>query len=234
MTSEQSAPEQIIPQEPRETIGHYKNLIRNRTETIRNNPKNLFRRSGDLDTTERTLRAAAVNELKAEMESGIDQLTGLVTKDAGERRKRDLLRIARTNGLPLTGVEVDLDDLKITNDTEGHEAGDRLIARAANLLKASVREGDLVIRKGGDEFEIILLNSNEEGAKSWEQRTRELLRQAGIRASIGTSAIDPSHIEESLAKADERMYLEKRGKKQPKRKIQVVKTALRKLLRKAA
>ena len=63
----------------------------------------------------------------------------------------------------LTVLIIDLDDLKIVNDTFGHPIGDQLLKSVAKIISASVRKSDIVARYGGDEFGVILPGTDKEG-----------------------------------------------------------------------
>ena len=70
----------------------------------------------------------------------------------------------------------DIDKLKYTNDTFGHAVGDNLIRSSAAIIKYSLRDDDLAIRMGGDEFIAILPNCNMDMAKLIEQRIRSAIK----------------------------------------------------------
>jgi len=99
------------------------------------------------------------------------------------------LALSRRYGLPLSVLFVDVDNLKQVNDTFGHQAGDEYLKAIADMLRQVLRESDLLIRWGGDEF-VVLLHTDEKGAKEVEGK-----------------------IEEAVALADKDMYEEKRRKK---------------------
>ena len=82
----------------------------------------------------------------------LDGLTGAYRRDPGLLvLEREIVRAKRT-GHPFVLAFVDVDGLKATNDSRGHAAGDALLGRVANAIKGSVREYDLLVRFGGDEF----------------------------------------------------------------------------------
>lgn len=82
-----------------------------------------------------------------------DQLTGLHNRRFMEEA---LARLGTPEMLPLSVIMGDLNGLKLTNDIFGHEAGDELLKKAAEVLKASCRQEDVIVRWGGDEFVILL------------------------------------------------------------------------------
>ena len=89
-------------------------------------------------------------------------------------------------------IVVDLDQLKTVNDTYGHAAGDRYIHRAARVLAATVRAGDVVARLGGDEFGIIAVGASPTQAGELVTRLEDALRHAGIEACTGYAPYSPA------------------------------------------
>ena len=121
-------------------------------------------------------------------------------------------------------VYVDLDGLKMVNDKKGHQEGDKLIIKTANLMKQSLSAYGGVYRSGGDEF-IALLNSHsvaeteELEAKAWrimETLSAELGRTwqwAGLSFGIATS-LEESSVYDCISLADKRMYTYKASNKE--------------------
>ncbi|GAC1544517.1 MAG: hypothetical protein NVS3B16_12610 [Vulcanimicrobiaceae bacterium] len=89
----------------------------------------------------------------------VDALTGLRNRTFFVEHVTLLVAAARRNLTPLALLFVDLDGFKAINDRLGHAAGDVVLATTAQRLRASVRESDLVVRLGGDEFTITLISS---------------------------------------------------------------------------
>lgn len=87
-----------------------------------------------------------------------DPLTGLANRHLFFDRLEEAHRFSRRHAEKYAVMVVDLDRLKLINDTMGHEAGDRFIRAAANGLVSSLRASDTVARTGGDEFVVILRN----------------------------------------------------------------------------
>jgi diguanylate cyclase (GGDEF)-like protein len=85
-----------------------------------------------------------------------DELTGLANRAVFLDRLRHAVELHRRDQQTMCVVFLDLDDFKRVNDSLGHEAGDKLLVRAAERLRASVRVGDTIARLGGDEFAILL------------------------------------------------------------------------------
>jgi diguanylate cyclase (GGDEF)-like protein len=114
---------------------------------------------------------------------------------------------------------VDLDGLKLINDTFGHQAGDEALIQVARLLVQGVRKSDTVARIGGDEFAILLGHSDEETALETATRLIELIsgsdfihdgQSLPLSVAIGAAAIHADDTPESaMARADREMYRRK-------------------------
>ena len=100
----------------------------------------------------------------------VDSLSGIFNRAAFLETADDLLRRAEAMGAATTLALIDVDHFKAINDTFGHDAGDEVIRRVADVLRASIRSNDLVGRLGGDEF-VILVQLPAEAAMTMLQRT---------------------------------------------------------------
>ncbi len=115
-------------------------------------------------------------------------------------------------------VSADLDGLKSINDRDGHEAGDRAIFAAAELLRATARSVDVVARVGGDEFLILLPETDEAGATRFVNRVRATALRTmcdGVCLSISLGTATGSADEpllETVRRADSAMYASKGGR----------------------
>ncbi|HEY9077847.1 MAG TPA: diguanylate cyclase [Anaerolineaceae bacterium] len=143
-----------------------------------------------------------------------DTLTNLYNRAFFEA---ELKRLSESRLTPISIIMVDVDGLKRVNDHLGHAAGDALLIHTANILKASFRAEDIVARIGGDEFSILLPQTNEDAVKNALERIQHELAMYNqenpgfpIHLSIGTSTCHQSNIlNQCLRLADERMYQEK-------------------------
>jgi diguanylate cyclase (GGDEF)-like protein/PAS domain S-box-containing protein len=137
-----------------------------------------------------------------------DALTGLPNRKLLMDRLEHALELARRRGERVAVAFIDLDRFKIVNDTQGHEAGDQLLADIGRRLANSLRGSDLVARLGGDEFCAILTGVSDAGsARAIAQRLLAAL-PAHVTASIGI-ALYPDHATEPavlLRHADSAMY----------------------------
>lgn len=114
---------------------------------------------------------------------------------------------------------VDLDGLKMINDSSGHGAGDEALIQVSNLLVGGVRKSDLVARIGGDEFAILLVHADEESAVETAARLVDLIADCDFRhdgallplsVAIGVGMIHPDDTpEQAIARADAEMYRRK-------------------------
>jgi diguanylate cyclase (GGDEF)-like protein/PAS domain S-box-containing protein len=123
---------------------------------------------------------------------------------------------------PLGLLMIDINRFKEINDRRGHQAGDAVLKRIAKILKNAVRETDIIVRYGGDEFLVALTETGEEAAQVAERIRTSVAHDdtlhgiAGfpLSVSVGTITWSPDSgtpVEHILTLADERMYAEKRS-----------------------
>lgn len=150
-----------------------------------------------------------------------DELTGLANFRAFyEVADAEIRRLART-ARPLTIVYIDIDNFKRLNDRFGHAVGDEVIVATARLLVANMRDVDTIARIGGDEFALLLPETEALEAKRLLERLHgRLLEEAGIKAwGIGysagavTFAAPGVTVDAMVADADGLMYEVKRSGK---------------------
>jgi diguanylate cyclase (GGDEF)-like protein len=145
-----------------------------------------------------------------------DPLTGLANRREFMRAlDAEISRTSRT-GRPFAVVLLDVDGLKLINDRYGHRAGDRAIKRVANTLRVSRRATDTVGRIGGDEFAVLLPESDHATAWLFLERARGLLaghRRAGsivVSAGVAQHPRDGHSVDALIDHADAALYGEKR------------------------
>lgn len=127
--------------------------------------------------------------------SSTDRLTGLPNRRAYDERLMELWRIAQERGEPFSAVMVDVDFFKRLNDTHGHTYGDKVLQRVASLLQQALRsEGDFVARFGGEEFIVLLPNTDTDAAIKVAERMRTLVQVAGSPAMQKDSPFIPSDL----------------------------------------
>lgn len=104
-----------------------------------------------------------------------DELTGLINRREFERQLSALLALPASQKARHAIMYLDLDQLKIVNDSGGHAAGDQLIRQLSALLKQRLRDGDLLARLGGDEFGVVIKDCSDEDAVNVAEALRELV-----------------------------------------------------------
>ena len=146
-----------------------------------------------------------------------DPLTGLANRrHLIERFRREAIRAQRTGG-PMAVLLADVDRFKSVNDTWGHQTGDAVLAAIADVLQANLRDYDLCGRWGGEEFLILLPETNLEGGLAVAEKLRGAVaasRPGGrarpeieVSLSVGVATYDPDEsIEVSIGRADGALY----------------------------
>lgn len=151
----------------------------------------------------------------------IDDLTGLYTRRAFEERLQHDIALARRRLTPLSLAIVDLDDFKSVNDNRGHAEGDRVLRIVGQALSLALREVDAAARIGGDEFALVLPDTDSSGARRAVEKAdaeiRQALAAAGAAASCSIGVVTfqsaPSSIAGAVDAADQLMYeVKRRGK----------------------
>jgi diguanylate cyclase (GGDEF)-like protein len=151
-----------------------------------------------------------------------DHLTGLNNRRAFvDRLAEECARTRRNSGYTFSVILVDLDDFKTINDTLGHAEGDRVLVAVARFLERNTRAVDVCSRIGGDEFAVILPDTDEIGRQAVVDRLRHAVRPAidGKTERIGMSvgvATCPPEIPDAdgvVAAADQAMYRDKERRK---------------------
>jgi two-component system cell cycle response regulator len=132
------------------------------------------------------------------LQATTDPLTGLANRRHLDMRTAAAISMARRYGRPLACIMIDLDFFKAINDRYGHAAGDLVLRETANRLRAVCRVSDIAGRYAGDEFLVVLPETDEHGAATMAERVRTALTStpvvldernwAEIRASIGVAA----------------------------------------------
>lgn len=175
-----------------------------------------------LARVDRTLKLAAQKEHFRAL-AQTDGLTGLPNFRSFHARLEEEVARAQRYGHALACAMVDLDGLKEINDRLGHAAGNRAIVALADAVREELRDTDFAARYGGDEFVVLLPQTNEDQGALFAERLRQRLaeasEQAGLRVhgSIGVAAVSgeeldaPEAAEDLLRRADEALYRAKRS-----------------------
>jgi diguanylate cyclase (GGDEF)-like protein/PAS domain S-box-containing protein len=152
-----------------------------------------------------------------------DQLTGLYNRHFFNEFIEKELRRSHRFDHPVAFLMIDIDGFKKINDTFGHNVGDTILREVADLLSGMVRDIDSVIRYGGDEFLVVLVETNGEKEIVRQRILAEVERRKPgmdslgypVTLSIGGSHLEPGEgdkMEAVLAEADREMYRDKEGK----------------------
>lgn len=153
-----------------------------------------------------------------------DDLTGLLNRRGFFALVEHQLRIAQRSGKEMLLCYADLDGLKLINDTLGHGEGDQAIADAAEVLRQTFRQSDVLARIGGDEFVILVTDPVQGSEEGISARLQEHVmahnlnrsRRYVLSLSLGLLRCDPRQplgIDDLLAQADRWMYRQKQARK---------------------
>lgn len=178
------------------------------------------------DVTLRRQAEKAMKKINGSLrnDSMTDELTGLYNRRGFLTLSEQYLELAQRRQKKIFVIYVDVDSLKQINDQGGHSKGDELLVRAASILRKTFRKADIVARIGGDEFAIVAMENGHDSSVIQMARLRSnLLRHTAenrhlqpISLSVGFAHSElnkPCVINELLAQADARMFVEKQGKK---------------------
>lgn len=181
-----------------------------------------------------SMRVEAEKELKKTYEkletlSRIDPLTNLLNRRAMvEAIENEIIRFERSKE-PFVLIICDIDDYKKINDTYGHDAGDFILVSIADLMRSSIRKQDVISRWGGDEFLLLLPQTDANGGKHLAENLREKIASTTFKFSgndiLLTMTFGISEFREELGfgkcmkQADNALY---KGKKDGKNKVIVL------------
>jgi len=174
-------------------------------------------------TTVAQQAAAALESAQQQRRARIDSLTGFFLREYFFRRLEEEQRRARRYGGRFALLMLDLDEFKSINDRHGHLAGDRYLRAVAATVRAQLRSADMPCRYGGDEFSLLLPETDLQGARTIAERIREAVAQLEVEAegaflrstvSIGVAAFPEHSTDEAkdlMRHADEALYRAKRA-----------------------
>lgn len=152
-----------------------------------------------------------------------DELTGLHNRRGFFTLVKQELRMTNRLGKDALLFSVDMDDLKVINDTHGHQAGDHAIQGAADMIRRNFRESDIIARIGGDEFVVFMVEYVPIDPDLLARRLQDIMNIYNsqgsnpytLSLSIGWSRYDPGYpvsIEQLMDEADRSMYERKRAR----------------------
>jgi diguanylate cyclase (GGDEF)-like protein len=149
-----------------------------------------------------------------------DPLTNVLNARAFSHELAQELSRNRRYGRPLALIYLDLDDFKSVNDAHGHATGDAVLRLVADAMRGAVRQADVVGRLGGDEFGVLMPETDGDVAHAAANRLVSGIRTVfrgtpSVTASIGVVAVSGTEAgtDELLRKADQAMYAAKRAGK---------------------
>ncbi len=179
----------------------------------------IARANNMLQLRERQLELAEANE-RLLILATTDSLTGLSNRRHFLEKLSEEISRTQRYGRPCAVAMVDADHFKSVNDTYGHEVGDRVLKQLSNLMSGEIRDVDCVGRLGGEEFAILLPETNVEGGKIFCERLLKCIREAEIdlgetilryTVSIGLTEVCKGEVKTDviLNRADEALYVAK-------------------------
>jgi diguanylate cyclase (GGDEF)-like protein len=184
----------------------------------------------ELGSLSRTLvrTGSHLSQLQEELRqlATVDELTQLANRRGFFALGEHQLLVAARTRAAVALLFIDVDGLKNVNDEFGHSTGDLLLKEAADVIRETIRISDLAGRIGGDEFCVLLMGDPDLDPARAVERLRQAAaahnarpgRHFQVSLSIGLSALPPGRsvtLEELIDAADEGMYEDKRGKRDP-------------------
>ncbi len=177
----------------------------------------------DRDISKRRKVEDERNRLIGELKhiSRIDGLTGLLNRQSLDRRLNEEIKRAKRYGNPLSMIMFDIDNFKKINDAYGHIIGDRVLQKTSEVIKETLRDTDIAGRFGGDEFVLILIQTNINIGKQVAERLRNRIKTSRvyvkknqpIKFSISTGICQYNNkiksVDEFISKTDKAMYMAK-------------------------
>jgi len=154
--------------------------------------------------------------------AALDVLTGVYNRRFGLTRLREEFNRAVRTDTAMGIIMMDVDHFKSINDTYGHLVGDRVLGQITEAAQRALREGDIMIRYGGEEFLILLPGANRINCAQIGERVRRLIEESVVKdgdqcirftASLGITAFPEDNVEHELdliKHADDTLYLAKR------------------------
>ncbi len=149
--------------------------------------------------------------------SSHDAMTGLCSRAYGLHRLAEVLALASRHPAPTCVMVLDVDLFKRVNDAHGHQGGDVVLAAVADLIRRTIRGTDLAVRLGGEEFLVVLPQTDEAAAAAVAERMRRVVsawrgehqgRELAVSVSIGVAEASPGErdVGRLVARADDALY----------------------------
>ncbi|MGV3490435.1 MAG: sensor domain-containing diguanylate cyclase [Devosia sp.] len=165
------------------------------------------------------LARVVMRDLELSQQVAVDELTGALSRRAFKAEAHRHIALARRGDEPLSVLAFDLDHFKSINDQHGHSAGDDVLAAVGEACRAQLRTSDFLGRLGGEEFAILLPNTDLDGGIEVAGKLREAIAALSdnfnfkVSASLGVATRHGKfdEIEAILERADQAMYAAKRN-----------------------
>ena len=169
-----------------------------------------------------TVSAERTRREKAEEEARKDFLTGLPNRQAFDEKMREEIERAARYDRPLSLLIIDIDNFKTVNDSLGHHWGDVVLQGVAEIMKRNVRRPDFVARVGGEEFVVVLPETELLDAAEVGNRLRRQIKECpfetpkgllSVTVSVGVSVNRCGDQKQLFCDADQALYIAKHGGK---------------------
>ncbi|HTO41078.1 MAG TPA: GGDEF domain-containing protein [Rhizomicrobium sp.] len=177
---------------------------------------------GEVDSLRRELEQTKARLGDVEKAADQDHLLPLLNRRAFVRELTRYIAFSDRYGMAASLIYFDLDGFKAINDTHGHAGGDAVLGHFAEILKANVRDSDIVGRLGGDEFGVILSHATQDQAMRKADALADRLNASPtqwrgqpitVTFSYGAFELKPGEsADTAMARADEAMYAHKRAR----------------------
>lgn len=146
-----------------------------------------------------------------------DPLTGLYNRRCFyDRMNYEMEKMKRTKS-PLSLALIDIDNFKAINDTYGHLEGDRVLVKLAGIFKAQARSADTIVRWGGEEFAMILPETDKNGAMACAERVRKLVEGSDwkyiVTVSVGITTVCQEQCAEKIISITDRALYKAKERK---------------------
>ncbi len=172
---------------------------------------------------QKEIQARQQVEAELHVKAVTDPLTGVYNRRQLATLGQAALAQACMHGSSLAAMMIDADHFKVINDLHGHTVGDDLLVVLSGYLRRNLRQGDILVRYGGEEFVALLPETDLRAARSIATRLLEGVRSLSVQASLGRVAVTVSigvaihspsseeSVDHLVDRADQAMYLAKQG-----------------------
>lgn len=203
---------------PRASFESWQETVRGKSRTFGARERTMATALRNIMMEAKALEYRRLAEEKLQLEARTDPLTGLANRNEFFRVGKEELERARRYGRELSIVYFDIDHFKAVNDNHGHDAGDRVLQRVAEICRQRLRANDICSRLGGEEFAVLLPETGLRDAVCMAESLRKQFEDHGadyqgteicLTSSFGVAAIDRSSgetLENILKRADEALY----------------------------